>query len=80
MDQFKRGSKTLLDFFQRLLMKKCKSNKGLVSSTPEPSTNDPTYVHCPQKSANRIISEVKKICRTTISYQNDSSDEKMKRK
>ena len=67
-------------FFKRLRIKKCKSNKGLDSSSPAPSTNDPSYVHHPPKSANRIKSKVKKNCRTTIPYQNDSSDEKMKRR
>ena len=40
MDQVKKGSKTLLDFFQASSAKKCKSFKGLDSPTPRPSTND----------------------------------------
>ena len=43
MDQVKKGSKTLLDFFQASLAKKYKSNKGLDSPTSGPSTNDPSY-------------------------------------
>ena len=44
MDQVKKGSKTLLDFFFQVCSAKiCKSNKGLVSPTPGSVTNDPSW-------------------------------------
>ena len=43
MDHVKHGFKTLLDIFQVSLAENCKPNKGLNSSMPRPSTNDPSY-------------------------------------
>ena len=45
MDQVKKGSKTLLDFFSPSVfsLKKCKSNKGLDSPTLQPSHNESSY-------------------------------------
>ena len=43
MDQVKKCSKTLFDFFQASSAEEYKSNKGLDFSTPAPRTNDPSY-------------------------------------
>ena len=58
MDEFKKGSKTLLDFFFKAYsVKKCKSNKGLDSPTIGPSTNNPS---CATSSSE--ISESYYLC------------------
>ena len=76
MDQVKRGSKTLFNFFfQESLAEHCKSNKGLDSPTPGPSTNNPSYA---TSFANPIISSVTKNQWITVLHQNDSSDKKEK--
>ena len=43
MDQVKKGSKTLLDFFQAYSTEMCKSNKELDSPTLGPSKYNPSY-------------------------------------
>ena len=60
MDQVKKGSKTLLDFFQASLAKKYKSDKGLDYFTPAPSTDDLKYATSYSKVGERIISAVTK--------------------
>ena len=76
MNQVKEGSKTIiLGLFQASLAKKCTPNKGLDFPTPGPSTNDPNYV-----TLSSEIGEVTKNLRTTVPYQNDSSDKKKKKK
>ena len=76
MDQVKKGSKTLLDLFQVFSAKKCRPNKGLHSPTPVQVQMTRTKLHHPLKSANRIISAMTKNRRTTVPYENDSSDQK----
>ena len=77
MHRVKEGSKTIiLDLFQASSAKKCRPNKGLDSPTPWPSKMTPTMLHCPPKSANRIISALTKNRWTTVPYQNDLSDKK----
>ena len=53
MDQVKKGSKTLLDFFQASLAKKYKSDKGLDYFTPAPSTDDLKYATSSSKVGER---------------------------
>ena len=81
MDQVKMGSKTLLDFFQASLAKKCKSNNALDSPTPRLSTNNPSYA--------TLSSEIGEMhydyfCSDEKSsdncHQNEPSDQKLKRK
>ena len=43
MDQFKQGSKTILDLSQVSLAEKCRPNKGLESPLPGPSINHLSY-------------------------------------
>ena len=68
MDQVKEGSKTMI------LDLKCRPNKGSDSPTPGPSTNDTNYATSSSEIGKSITSAVTKNCRTTVPYQNDSSD------
>ena len=76
MDQVKKGSKTLLDFFQASWAKKCKSNKGLDFSMLAQSTNDPSYATSSSEIGESHYSAlVTKTCRTTVPHQNDPSNQ-----
>ena len=60
----KHGSKILSDFFQASLAKKSTPNGWLDSPS-----NDPAWIHPPSKSANSMISAVKKNRWITALYQ-----------
>ena len=66
MGQVKQGSKTILDLFQASSAKKCRLMTRAM-------------LHHPPKSVNRIISTVAKNCPTAVTYQNDSSDQKIEK-
>ena len=65
MDQVKKGAKTLLDLFQASPAKTCRPNKGLDSSMPRPSINDPNYV-----TTSSEIGESHYICSDEKSLDN----------
>ena len=75
----KQAFKTLLDCFQASSAEKCKPSKGLKSSTPGQSTNDQSYATSSSEIGNRFISAMTKNRRTTVPYQNDSSDQELKK-
>ena len=71
MDQVKKGSKTLLDFFQASLTKKCKSNEKLDSPTLVPITNNLSYATLSSKigESHYLFSDEKSHIKMTLHTQ-----------
>ena len=76
MDQVKKGSKTLLDyFFKRLQLKNVSQIKDYILLCPGQVRMTQARLHLPPKLANHIISLLTKNSRTTVPLRNDSSDQ-----
>ena len=81
MDQVKKDSKILLDFFpKRHWLKNVSQIKDLILLSLGQAGMTRDMLHRPLKSANHIISAMTKNRRTTVPHQNNSSDKKKRKR